>query len=412
MSQIVDYKLADVGEGIAEAEVIEWLVAVGDLVSEDQPVIVVETDKSQIEIPAPVSGKVIELCVVAGDVLAVGSSLMKIEASGEVSNDISAHASPATPAPSSVTTNDKSELPSTLGARATNLRPLASPSTRRLAASLGVALENVLGSGPNGQITVEDVQAATTSVTALQTSTPKVTPTVSEPGVTVIPLRGLRRQIAASMSQALTIPHILEFKEIDATALLALRSDLTRDFEAQEQKLSVTPFLMRACVLALAKHKTFNARFDSQAAEIQQFENVNLGFATATDDGLIVPVIQNAQNLSVKELAQETDNLVALAKSRKASLEQLSGGTFTLTNFGSFGTWLGTPIIHAPEVAIAGFGRITEKVLAIDGIPTVRMVLPIVVAADHRVNDGAHLGAFVFEIAKLLLRPLSLLENK
>ena len=407
MSQIVDYKLADVGEGIAEAEVIEWLVAVGDLVKEDQPVIVVETDKSQIEIPAPVAGKVIELCVVAGDVLAVGSSLMKIEASGEVSNDISAHASPA---PSSVITNDKTDLPSTPGARATNVRPLASPSTRRLAASLGVALENVSGSGPNGQITAEDVQAA--SATAATTSTPKVTPTVSEPGVTVIPLRGLRRQIAASMSQALTIPHILEFKEIDATALLALRSDLTKDFEAQGQKLSVTPFLMRACALALAKHKTFNARFDSEAAEIAQFENVNLGFATATDDGLIVPVIQNAQNLSVKELAQETDNLVALAKSRKASLEQLSGGTFTLTNFGSFGTWLGTPIIHAPEVAIAGFGRVTEKVLAVNGIPTVRMVLPIVVAADHRVNDGAHLGAFVSEIADLLLRPLSLLENK
>ena len=410
MSQIVDYKLADVGEGIAEAEVIEWLVAVGDLVSEDQPVIVVETDKSQIEIPAPVSGKVIELCVVAGDVLAVGSSLMKIEASGEVSNDISAHAWPATPSPSAVTTSDKSDLPSTPGSRSTNVRPLASPSTRRLAASLGVALENVLGSGPNGQITAEDIQAA--SATASPTSSPKVTPTVSGPGVTVIPLRGLRRQIAASMSQALSIPHILEFKEIDATALLALRSDLTKDFQAQGQKLSVTPFLMRACALALAKHKTFNARFDSEAAEIAQFENVNLGFATATDDGLIVPVIQNAQNLSVKELAQETDNLASLAKSRKASLEQLSGGTFTLTNFGSFGTWLGTPIIHSPEVAIAGFGRITEKVLAVDGIPTVRMVLPIVVAADHRVNDGAHLGAFVSEIADLLLRPLSLLENK
>ena len=410
MSQIVDYKLADVGEGIAEAEVIEWLVAVGDMVKEDQPVIVVKTDKSQIEIPAPVAGKVIELCVAAGDVLAVGASLMKIEATGEISNDISAHASPATAATSPIITNDKADSTSTLGARATNVRPLASPSTRRLAASLSVALENVSGSGPNGQITAEDVQAA--SVTSSPNSTPKVTPTVSESGVTVIPLRGLRRQIAASMSQALTIPHILEFKEIDATALLALRNDLSKDFEAQGQKLSVTPFLMRACVLALAKHKTFNARFDAQDAEIAQFENVNLGFATATDDGLIVPVIDNAHSLSVKELAQETDTLAALAKSRKASVEQLSGGTFTLTNFGSFGTWLGTPIIHAPEVAIAGFGRITEKVLAVDGIPTVRMVLPIVVAADHRVNDGAHLGAFVSEIADLLLHPLSLLENK
>lgn len=412
MSQVVDYKLADVGEGIAEAEVIEWLVAVGDVVSEDQPVVIVETDKSQIEIPAPVSGKVLEINAATGDVLAVGSSLMKIEASGEVSNDISPHVLNTTPAPSSVPTTEKSTLAASPGVRATNIRPLASPSTRRLAASLGVALEEISGSGPNGQITAKDVQAANAGDGVQSESTATSVPAVGEPGVTVIPLRGLRRQIAASMSQALTIPHILEFKEIDATALLALRSELAKDFESQGQKLSVNPFLMRACALALAKHPSFNARFDSQAAQIQQFENVNLGFATATEDGLIVPVIQSAQNLSVKELSQETDNLAALAKSRKATAEQLSGGTFTITNFGSFGTWLGTPIIHAPEVAIAGFGRITEKVIAVDGAPAVRMVLPIVVAADHRVNDGAHLGAFVCEIADLLLRPLSLLESK
>ncbi len=405
MSQIVDYKLADVGEGIAEAEVIEWLVAVGDIVSEDQPVVVVETDKSQIEIPSPVTGKVIEISAAAGEVLAVGSSLMKIEASGKVSSDISSHTSPA---PSGAPTTKQSVTASEPGVRATSIRPLASPSTRRLAASLGVSLENVSGSGSNGQITAEDVQAAASG----EATKPKAMPVIAEAGVTIIPLRGLRRQIAASMSEALTIPHILEFKEIDATALLALRAELAKDFEAEGLKLSVTPLLMRACVLALAKHETFNARFDAQAAQIQQFENVNLGFATATDDGLIVPVIQKAQDLAIKELAQATDNLAALAKSRKATPEQLGGGTFTLTNFGSFGTWLGTPIIHAPEVAIAGFGRITEKVLAVDGVPTVRMVLPIVVAADHRVNDGAHLGAFVSEIAELLLHPLSLLETK
>lgn len=412
MSQVVDYKLADVGEGIAEAEVIEWLVAVGDIVSEDQPVVIVETDKSQIEIPAPVSGKVLEINAAIGDVLAVGSSLMKIEASGEVSNDISAHISHSTSAPSSTPTAEQSKISASPGIRATNMRPLASPSTRRLAASLSVALEEISGSGLNGQITAEDVQAAKSGAALDSAAISTATPAVSKPGVTVIPLRGLRRQIAASMSQALTIPHILEFKEIDATALLALRSELAKDFESQGQKLSVTPFLMRACVLALTKHASFNARFDSQAAQIEQFENVNLGFAAATEDGLMVPVIQSAQNLAVKELSQETDKLAALAKSRKASAEQLSGGTFTITNFGSFGTWLGTPIIHAPEVAIAGFGRITEKVIAVAGAPEVRMVLPIVVAADHRVNDGAHLGAFVSEIADLLLRPLSLLENK
>ena len=212
------------------------------------------------------------------------------------------------------------------------------------------------------------------------------------------------------MSEALRIPHILEFKEIDATALLALRAKFAPQFEKDGNKLSVTPFLMRACILALQNHPTLNARFDAEMGEIRQYEDVNLGFATATEDGLIVPVIREANNHTIAELASETDKLAELAKTRKASPDQLGGGTFTITNFGSFGTWLGTPIIRPPEVAIAGFGRVAEKVIPVDGVPAVRMVLPIVVAVDHRINDGAHLGAFVSDLAKLLLNPESLVK--
>jgi pyruvate/2-oxoglutarate dehydrogenase complex dihydrolipoamide acyltransferase (E2) component len=139
--------------------------------------------------------------------------------------------------------------------------------------------------------------------------------------------------------------------------------------------------------------------------EIRQYDDINLGFATATEDGLIVPVMRKANDFTVAVLAKETEQLAELAKTRKTTSDQLGGGTFTVTNFGSFGTWLGTPIIRSPEVAIAGFGRIAEKVIPVDGVPAVRMVLPIVVAADHRINDGAHLGAFVSDIAKLLLNP-------
>ena len=406
MSNLVDYKLADVGEGIAEAEVIEWLVVAGDTVKEDQPVVVVETDKSQIEIPAPVSGVVKSLGAKVGDVLAVGSSLMQIEASGEVSKDIASHTSPA---PVEVKT---AAVDTSAPARATNVRPLASPSTRKLAASLGLSLESIAGSGPNGRITAEDVQAAK-SGTPAKVSESDSAPTVARAdgnGVTLIQLRGLRRQIATSMSEALRIPHITEFKEIDATALLALRAELAPQFEKAGIKLSVTPLLMRACVLALQNHPTFNARFDAEMGEIRQYDDINLGFATATEDGLIVPVMRAANDFTVTKLASETDRLAELAKSRKATTDQLGGGTFTVTNFGSFGTWLGTPIIRPPEVAIAGFGRISEKVIPVDGQPGVRMVLPIVVAADHRINDGAHLGAFVSDIAKLLLNPESLVK--
>jgi pyruvate/2-oxoglutarate dehydrogenase complex dihydrolipoamide acyltransferase (E2) component len=162
---------------------------------------------------------------------------------------------------------------------------------------------------------------------------------------------------------------------------------------------------MKAVINALLLHPTFNARFNSEANEVAQFDAVHLGIATATNDGLIVPVLHNAQGRDVGELGAQLDELAALAKSRKASPEQLTGGTFSLTNFGSFGTWLGTPVIRPPEVGIAGFGRIADKVIVVDGQPAVRKVLPIVVAADHRINDGAHLGAFAAEIAHQLLNP-------
>jgi pyruvate/2-oxoglutarate dehydrogenase complex dihydrolipoamide acyltransferase (E2) component len=406
MSNLIDYKLADVGEGIAEAEVIEWLVAVGDSVKEDQPVVVVETDKSQIEIPAPVTGIVKSLGAKVGDVLAVGSNLMQIEATGKVSNDIASHV--AAPMTESKQTSPQAATP----ARATNMRPLASPSTRKLADSLGISLEAVTGSGPNGRITDEDVTNAKSGSNAA-TGSKDLGPSTSQAdgdGITLIQLRGLRRQIATSMSEALRIPHITEFKEIDATALMALRSELAPQFEKEGIKFSVTPLLMRACVLALQNHPTFNARFDAEMGEVRQYDDINLGFATATDDGLIVPVMRKANDFTVSMLAKQTDQLAELAKTRKATSDQLGGGTFTVTNFGSFGTWLGTPIIRPPEVAIAGFGRIAEKVIPVDGVPAVRMVLPIVVAADHRINDGAHLGAFVSDIARLLLNPESLVK--
>ena len=403
MSNLIDYKLADVGEGIAEAEVIEWLVAVGDNVKEDQPVVVVETDKSQIEIPAPVTGIVKSLGAKVGDVLAVGSNLMQIEATGVISKDIAAHASSPT------VEVKQTSVSAATPARATNVRPLASPSTRKLADSLGVDLDAIVGSGPNGRITSDDVTNAKSGVNTAA-PTHDNSPTIAQAGITLIQLRGLRRQIATSMSEALRIPHITEFKEIDATALMALRSELAPQFEKEGIKFSVTPLLMRACVLALQNHPTFNARFDSEMGEIRQYDDINLGFATATEDGLIVPVMRKANDFTVAMLAKETEQLAELAKTRKATSDQLGGGTFTVTNFGSFGTWLGTPIIRPPEVAIAGFGRIAEKVIPVDGVPAVRMVLPIVVAADHRINDGAHLGAFVSDIAKLLLNPESLVK--
>lgn len=388
-----DFTLPDVGEGIAEAEIIEWSVSVGDTVKVDQVVAVIETDKSQIEMPIPVAGKVTAIHAKPGQIVKVGSNLISVEVVGETQIPNSGNF--ATSQTTLVASREQKTFSSTAG------RPLASPSTRRLAASLGVDLGLVKATGPHGRITENDVRSFNSQL-------PKAAPVSSIPtglqGDRVIPLVGLRRQIAATMSQALSIPHILEFKEIDATALLTHRATIN----ATGNNLSITPFLMKACINALILHPSFNARFESDANEIHEFAQVNLGIATATDDGLIVPVLKNAQKLSIGELSQQLNELAQLARTRKASFEQLTGGTFSITNFGSFGTWLGTPVIRPPEVAIAGFGRISEKVIAENGQVVVRQILPIVVAADHRVNDGAHLGAFVSEIAQQLLNPQNL----
>ena len=395
-----DFTLPDVGEGIAEAEIIEWLVAVGDSVTVDQVVAVIETDKSQIEMPTPLAGTVTALNGKPGDVIKVGDVLITIatnEGAPAAATSTTTHTSTTTAAATTTTNIAPSSAPvnNSVG------RALASPSTRRVAAQLGIDINAVIGTGPHGRVTEADVRGFNGTPAVTPRTAPTIAPTLAQDGVTIVPLIGLRRQIAQSMTQALSIPHILEFKEIDATALLAARERVNNS----GQNISVTPFLMKAVINALLLHPTFNARFNSEANEVAQFDAVHLGIATATNDGLIVPVLHNAQGRGVVELGAQLDELAELAKSRKASPEQLTGGTFSLTNFGSFGTWLGTPVIRPPEVGIAGFGRIADKVIVVDGQPAVRNILPIVVAADHRINDGAHLGAFAAEIAQQLLNP-------
>lgn len=474
MSDSIEFKLPDVGEGIAEAEVIEWLVAVGEEVAEDQPLVVIETDKSQLELPAPGAGTIVALRASEGDVVKVGEDLVEISTAGSAptSSATEGTASSASGAdaaaahrPSSnilsvgrVATSDVSEATTPAPSAAPRgLRPLASPSTRRLALQLRVDLTRVQGTGPNGRILAEDLNgtgsaggAAAASATAgretagagagtdvgldkaldaplAESGSVAAGPTDADPvsaqtrgsrparperpqDTTVIELRGLRRQIARSMTEALRIPHATEFREIDATALLEARAALRPRFEEAGLRLSILPFLVKACTWALARRPSLNARFDAENERITQYRAVHLGIATATDDGLIVPVLRNSDDMSLREIASHIDRLARLARTRTATSEELGDGTFTLTNFGSYGTWLGTPIIRPPEVAIAGFGRVEQKVIPVDGAPAVRPVLPIVVAADHRINDGAHLGGLVSDIGSALTQPLLLLD--
>lgn len=424
MKSPVEFRMPDVGEGIAEAVIVEWLVADGDTVKEDQAIVVVETDKAQVELPAPANGVIQIVRGKEGDIVKVGDLLTRIAAGTPASppadsrvpaRDTTLTGGPEAPAgPDSTTGPDKNR-----STQATSRRPLASPSTRLLAVRLGIDLSTVTGRGPHGRIQASDLDMpSTTGLVSSSPSEPRpragtvpapTVPTKSGRENTLHPMRGLRRQIARSMTEALQIPHVTEFREVDASALVAAHAALKSQLERDGIRLSVLPFLIKATVRALQRHTSFNATYDANSEEVTRYGGVHLGMATATADGLIVPVIRNADELGLRAIAIEIERVAELARTRKASPEQLGGGSFTVTNFGSFGTWFGTPIIRPPEVAIAGFGRIREQVVVVDGQPAVRPVLPIVVAADHRINDGAHLAAFVRDIADALAEPMLLL---
>ncbi|HET7388362.1 MAG TPA: dihydrolipoamide acetyltransferase family protein [Nocardioidaceae bacterium] len=419
MTKLVEFHMPDVGEGLAEAEILEWLVNVGDYVTADEPMVQIETEKSIVEIPTPATGTLLKQCVAAGQVAKVDELLAVIGDAGALREE------PVEPA--ATTSERRPKVAAGVGAAtavgpvvlvgtsdpvAPRKRPMASPRTRRLAVQRGVDLAAIRGTGPHGRILETDLdntnqanESAQVPAEAAPAERRKVTRTDE-----VVELRGLRRSIARSMTEALTIPHVTEFREVDATNLLAAQAALKPAFEANGVRLSVFPLLLRSVMRALAIQPSLNGTYDATTETLTKYAGVHLGMATATDDGLIVPVIRDADLLNLTELTVEVERLAGRARARAASTEELTGGSFTVTNFGSFDTWMGSPIIRPPEVGIAGFGRITEKVIAVEGQAVVRPVLPIVVAADHRINDGVHLAKFVNAVADAVAQPLLLLS--
>jgi pyruvate dehydrogenase E2 component (dihydrolipoamide acetyltransferase) len=366
----MEFRLPDVGEGIATAEIVEWLVAEGDDVREHQELVEIQTDKATVVIPSPATGVVARLCGAPGDIIDVGAVLAVIELDG---------AAPARPP-----------------------LPLAAPSTRRLARELDVALEDVGGSGPDGRILREDVERASGA---------------AAPAPEIVPLRGLRRTIAHTITRAWQeVPRVIDYREVDATALLRARASLKRRAldrgdEALAHALTPTPLIVRAAVVAARDHPYVNASIDVERERITLHRHYHVGIATAGPDGLTVPVVRDADRRSLAEIALEIVALAGAARERRLRPEQLAGPTFTVNNFGSLGTWLGTPIIRPPEVVNVGVGAIRDRVVAVDGAPVVRPTLVLSVAGDHRVLDGDTLAAFVSQLAALLEDPVLLFED-
>jgi pyruvate/2-oxoglutarate dehydrogenase complex dihydrolipoamide acyltransferase (E2) component len=399
---MMEFRLPDVGEGIATAEILTWHVAQGDHVREHQDLVEIQTDKAVAVIPCPATGVVVRLCGEEGETIDVGAVLAVFEVDGAKAS--------GNATPGDATSGDGAAAPKRASL------PLAAPTTRRLARELGVALEDVAGSGPHGRILREDVEraAAAPPPAAPRAAAPR-TPTAG-PGE-VVPLRGVRRTIAHTLTRAwLEVPRIIDYREVDATALVRARASLRkraldRGEEALAKALTPTPLIVRAAVLAARDNPYVNASIDLEREQITLHGHYNIGIATAGPDGLTVPVVHDADRRSLAEIALEIAALASAARERRLTPAQLAGPTLTVNNFGTLGTWMGTPIIRPPEVVNLGVGAIGDRVVAVDGAPVVRPTLVLSVAGDHRVLDGDTLSAFVDQVAGLLEDPVLLFED-
>ncbi len=383
-------KVPDIGEGIAEVEVVAWHVQPGDAVVADQTLADVMTDKATVEVPSPITGTVIAINANAGDKVAVGSELLRL---GTTAADTAARVvnmpwpSRLRPAQATAPRADTAPLAST-----PNEKPLASPSVRHHARELGVELSQVRGTGPGGRIAHDDVVRHA----ADRTARPAIVQRYAErDGEHAVPVIGLRRQIAQHMQASLRIPHFTYVEEVDVTELEALRSKLNERFGATRERLTLLPFLMRAIVLAVPVFPQMNARFDDEQGIVTRFDAVNIGIATQTDAGLTVPVVRHAEARDLWASAAEVARLAGAARAGKATRDELSGSTITITSLGPLGGIVTTPVINAPEVAIVGVNRIVERPVMRANAIVPRRLMNLSSSFDHRVIDGQHAAEFV-----------------
>ncbi len=403
-----EFRFPDVGEGIHEGRIVEWLVAVGDHVRVDQPFVKVETDKAVVDLPAPRAGKVLELRFRKGDAIRVGEVLAVFAAEGEEAPEASppsrppAPALPAAPAPAA-----PAPPPPPRG------KVLATPHTRALARKLGVDLAAVVPTGRGGKVTDEDVRRA---AAAPAPPPPPPAPKAGEPGedpfgpVERTPLTHLRKVIAEAMVLSKrTSAHVTHVDEADVTDLHALYLRLKPLAAGEGVKLSLTAFFVKALAVMLKGHPLLNASFDEGRGEVALKKYVHMGLAVDTPEGLIVPVIRNADRKGLLDVAREIEELASKARERRLSLEELKGASFTLTNIGPIGGLIATPIIHQPEVAICAFFAAKERPVVREGQVVARRMMNVALTFDHRLIDGAEGARAAADLVRLLENPEFLL---
>lgn len=415
---VYEFRLPDIGEGVAEGEVVQWFVKEGEVVREDAPLVSVLTDKANVEIPSPKAGRILRLHAQPGEKVKVGGLLVTIDAEGSAPAPTPSGApaaSPGAPGPAVPLKAPSSSSPPSEPAG----RVLATPNVRRIAAERGIDLARVKGTGPNGRVTEGDLgSAASPAAPAAATAMAEVAPTPSsaqvpaaEPPLTTspgevrrIPIRGVRRVIAEHMTEARhRAAHYTFVDEVDVSELVRIRERMAKHVERHGVKLSYLPFVVKGVVAGLRAYPQVNATMDDAKQELVVHADVNVGIATAAPEGLIVPVIKNADRKSISRLAKEIQEMAEKARAGKLQLSEITGGTFTITSLGALGGVLATPILNYPEVAILGVHRIFHRpVYRPDGSIGPADLMNLSVSLDHRVLDGI-VGAQFLQVVKSYL---------
>ena len=415
------FKLPDIGEGVVEGEVVQWHVSVGDSVSEDDPIVDVMTDKATVTIPSPVSGVISSLSGDVGDMIAVGSSLMEIDSDGEgsapaaeeteelaaVSDPEPPQAPEPAPAPEAPKPAPAPEAPKPAPSQIQPQtgRVLASPAVRKRARENDVDLSNVRGSGPAGRIRHADLDTFIAAGGTVS-GAPPMAYSVKRTEVTPVKVVGLRRKISEQMSLSKSrIPHFSYFEEVDITELENLRLVLNSTKHENQPKLTYLPFIMLALAKIMPDHPECNAHFDDEAGVVNRNAAVNLGIATQTDRGLYVPVVKHVESMDIWKTASEMQRVSGSARDGTASLDELTGSTFTITSLGREGGLGATPIINHPEVAILGVHKAREMPVARNGAIVIRRIMNLSSAFDHRVVDGADGASLIQHLKRMLENP-------
>jgi 2-oxoisovalerate dehydrogenase E2 component (dihydrolipoyl transacylase) len=402
-----EFRLADVGEGIAEAEIAAWYVAVGERINEDQALVDVMTEKVTVAISSPVSGVVLAIHGEVGQSMPVGSVLVELEIDGGIGESTapepvtSAAKDPPVAHPKPYVSSSIPPSSATPPQSTTAPMPLASPSTRRRARELGIELESVPGTGPNGRITPQDFDHH-----VVGSGSAASIPLEKRTAVHETKIIGLRRKIAERMLQSTRrIPHFGYVEEFDLTELEALRREINVKRAGVQPKLTLLPFFMRALVRLIAEFPELNAHYDDEAGVLRSFEAIHIGIATQSDSGLLVPVVHHAEALDLWGCARELVRVTTAARSGRATRESLSGSTITLTSLGALGGISATPIINHPEVAIIGPNKLAERTVVLNGAVAIRTMMNVSSSFDHRIIDGHVAARFIQRLKRLIEHP-------